>query len=86
MPLVENVPEPKNRQWSKTKCPMCGRECWETVQFKWAKQVGIIDQAACTECALATKEREEIIHDGSFSNCAVCTDVTCEDGWCSWDD
>ena len=24
-------------------------------------------------------------HDGSFSNCKVCTHVTCESGYCSWD-
>lgn len=29
---------------------------------------------------------EEIIHDGSFSNCAVCDNHTCEDGYCSWDE
>lgn len=25
-------------------------------------------------------------HDGSFSNCDVCNNQTCSDGWCSWDD
>lgn len=29
---------------------------------------------------------EEIIHDGSFSNCAICDNHTCEDGYCSWDE
>ena len=24
-------------------------------------------------------------HDGSFSNCNVCDDHTCEEGYCSWD-
>lgn len=25
-------------------------------------------------------------HDGSFSNCKVCDNHTCEDGYCSWDE
>lgn len=29
---------------------------------------------------------EEIIHDGSFGNCAVCDNHTCEDGYCSWNE
>lgn len=28
---------------------------------------------------------KEPIHDGRFSNCEVCDDYTCEDGYCSWD-
>lgn len=53
MPLVGNIPKPHGSgQWSKTKCPVCGRECWETNQFKWAKQAGIVNEAAYTECAL----------------------------------
>lgn len=26
-----------------------------------------------------------IEHDGSFGNCSVCDDHTCEEGYCSWD-
>lgn len=52
MPLVENIPTPKNEQRTKTKCPICGRACWETPTFKWAKQAGVIIDAACTVCAL----------------------------------
>lgn len=53
MPLIDNVPRPRNSgQWSKTLCPICGRECWETNTYKWAKQAGIIERSACTECAL----------------------------------
>ncbi len=28
----------------------------------------------------------EPIHDGRFSNCEVCDEYTCEEGYCSWDD
>jgi len=30
-------------------------------------------------------DEEEIEHDGSFSNCKVCSHVSCENGYCSWD-
>lgn len=59
MPLIKNVPEPNNKQWVKTICPVCGRECWETPQLKWAKQDGIANEAACTECALSRKGQSD---------------------------
>lgn len=86
LPLVSIVPKPKSNQWTKTKCPVCDCDCWETDTYKWAKQAGIIKRAACTECALKATQQEGKVHDGSFSNCDVCTNITCEDGWCSWDD
>lgn len=52
MPLVKNIPKPRTETWTKTTCPVCGRECWETDTFKWVKHAGIIKNAACTECAL----------------------------------
>lgn len=86
MPLVDNIPKPKGSgQWSKTTCPVCGRECWETNQFKWAKQAGIVNEAVCTECALKVTQQEDNEHDGTFSNCQACVNTTCEDGFCSWD-
>ena len=30
MPLRENIPEPRNKKWKLTKCPICGAECWKT--------------------------------------------------------
>lgn len=52
MPLVSNVPVPKDKRWTKTKCPVCGCECWETDTYKWAKQAGIVKRSTCTECAI----------------------------------
>ena len=86
MPLVKNISDPKSKTWTKTICPVCERECWETDTFKLAKQAGIITRATCTECALKATQQEENEHDGSFSNCQVCTNTTCEDGFCSWDE
>lgn len=53
MPLVKNISDPKSKTWTKTICPVCGRACWETDTYKWAKQAGIIKMAACTECAVS---------------------------------
>ena len=56
MPLVSNVPFPNDKKWKKTFCPICGNECWETPQLRWAKKAGMVDKAACTECAISGKE------------------------------
>lgn len=55
MPLVKNIPKPSNKQWVKTICPVCGHEYWETPQLRWAKKAGMVDKAACTECAISGK-------------------------------
>ena len=55
MPLVKNIPKPSNKQWVKTICPVCGHECWETPQLRWAKKAGMVENAACTECAISGK-------------------------------
>lgn len=52
MPCIDNVPVPGSKTWTKTICPVCEKECWETDTYKWAKQVGIIKRSACTECAI----------------------------------
>lgn len=61
MPLIENVPNPESKSWTKTICPRCGRACWETDTYKWAKALGIIKQAACTECALKAMQQEVMV-------------------------
>lgn len=52
MPLFKNVPNPKSGTWKKSTCPVCGSDCWETDTLQWAMQLGIIQRAMCTECAL----------------------------------
>lgn len=52
MPLVSNVPKPKNRTWTITRCPVCGCKCWETDAIKDADRKGYIKERACTECAI----------------------------------
>lgn len=61
MPLVENIQNPESKSWTKTICPRCGRACWETDTYKWAKALGIIKLSSCTECALKTMQQEEMV-------------------------
>lgn len=49
MPLTSNLPYGRPG-WKITKCPQCGRKCWETPMHKIAEESGAI--ALCTECAL----------------------------------
>lgn len=58
MPSVKNIPNPQNKQWTKTKCTVCGCDCWETDTFKWAKKVGVVRIATCTECALKIENHD----------------------------
>lgn len=51
MPLVQNVPEPRNPTWKRTTCPVCGRECWER-PLPAGVERSSFDGALCTECAL----------------------------------
>lgn len=30
LPLVKNVPTPRAKDWKKTRCRICGEECWES--------------------------------------------------------
>ena len=50
MPLRKNVPEPHDRGWKLTRCPMCGMECWERPIPDWLRES--VDGIVCTECAL----------------------------------
>lgn len=50
MPLRKNVQEPHDRGWKLTRCPMCGRECWERAIPDWLRES--VDGIVCTECAL----------------------------------
>jgi hypothetical protein len=52
MPLVTNIPKPRDRGWVMKKCPVCGCACWESNTLRNSLRVGIIKEAACTECAL----------------------------------
>ena len=54
MPLVKNVPEPKDKTWKKTACPACGRECWNRLLPDWLTEE-MLDGKLCTECALERK-------------------------------
>lgn len=51
MPMKKNVPE-GGPAWRLVKCPVCGRECWETPEKVVAMQLEPKLMAACTECAL----------------------------------
>lgn len=50
LPLRSNIPESKNPDWRSVKCPICGRDCWETDLARLAMAAGA--RAACTECSL----------------------------------
>ena len=50
LPLLDNVPDPKNKDWKLTKCAICGKDCWETPQAKVMLEGGAI--RSCTMCAL----------------------------------
>jgi hypothetical protein len=54
MPLQENVPHPKNRDWRLTVCPSCGRNCWDHNFPQEVYQLAGLNQAPklCTECAI----------------------------------
>ena len=51
MPLKKNVPVGLP-DWKLTKCPICGRECWESGVLREYKQIRTDLSATCTECAL----------------------------------
>lgn len=50
LPLLDNIQEPKDKNWRLTKCAICGTECWETPQAKVMLDAGAIK--SCTMCAL----------------------------------
>jgi len=53
LPLVQNIPEPRNYNWKKMQCPNCGAECWMTPAAKVAiKRSNGKLKGVCTECAL----------------------------------
>ena len=51
MPLRNNVPSPKDPTWKPSRCPGCGRECWDRKLPE-----GITEEMfagkLCTLCAL----------------------------------
>ena len=51
LPLVRNVPVPKSKDWKRTRCCVCGEECWESDLARQVIAMG--SGAACTLCALA---------------------------------
>lgn len=57
MPLVDNVPEPRDKAWKRTACPACGRECWDRPLPVWLTE-GMLEGKLCTECALRAGERQ----------------------------
>lgn len=52
LPLVRNVPEPKNQSWRKVKCKLCGSACWESDGHREAMANEPKLNACCTMCAL----------------------------------
>lgn len=56
LPLVKNVPTPRAKDWKKTRCRICGEECWESDLARQAIAMG--SGAACTLCALAAGMNE----------------------------
>lgn len=50
LPLVRNIPFPKNDAWKMVTCKKCGAECWESDQARIAIKHGCT--ALCTACAL----------------------------------
>lgn len=57
MPLKKNVPEPNDKSWTLTTCPVCGRECWERPIPDWLRES--VDGVVCTECALVAGSNQE---------------------------
>lgn len=51
MPLVKNIPTPRDPAWKRTTCPKCGRECWERPLPAGFNKLAF-NGALCTECAL----------------------------------
>ena len=49
MPMKKNIPSGQPG-WRLTKCPECGRECWETPALQIVIRQGAT--VLCTECAL----------------------------------
>ena len=51
MPLVRNVPIPKDTTWKKTACPGCGVACWDR-PLKSGFTENMFTGKLCTMCAL----------------------------------
>lgn len=53
LPLLKNIPAPKNHNWKKMQCPECDQECWMTpvAKVEIKRSNGSI-KGVCTECAL----------------------------------
>jgi hypothetical protein len=52
MPLVSNVPQPKDSDWEPTVCPECGSECWKRPIPDELRQTGKELIEVCTKCTL----------------------------------
>ena len=51
MPLKSNIPEPKDKSWTLSTCPRCGRECWDRPLPEGFSEE-TFDGKLCTECGL----------------------------------
>lgn len=51
MPLVKNVPRPKDKDWKQAICPECGTECWDRPLPEGFSE-NMFDGKLCTICAL----------------------------------
>lgn len=61
----------------------------ETMNFVWERIVNRGKQLKPIEYNKETGEWQGInyiAHDGSFGNCDVCDNKTCEEGYCSWEE
>ena len=51
MPLVDNIPIPKDATWKETTCPVCGNRCWER-KLPDGFSEDMFEGKLCTMCAL----------------------------------
>lgn len=53
-PVCSNLPDAGKRHpdWRKIRCPVCGRECWESEGHRIIKAQDPGIKTACTACAL----------------------------------
>ena len=50
-PLRRNIPDPKNKEWKLTRCPICGAECWKSPLPEGYNE-NMFAGRLCTMCAL----------------------------------
>lgn len=51
MPLVQNIPKPKDSSWKLARCPKCGAVCWN-IPLPEGFTDDMFDGKLCTMCGL----------------------------------